>query len=76
MNTIDTTTKANSPSDYIALYRWGKNMGSFESYIRNEQATAFADKAPINAIYKRDDWHTAETIVDKTLRNFIINGSK
>jgi hypothetical protein len=73
---VDTTTRATKPSDYVAIARWGKRLGSYDYYIHNEQAQAFRDNAPINAIYKRDDWHTAETITNKELRDYILNGDK
>ena len=74
---INTTTKANKPTDYVAIARWGKRIGSYDYYIQNEQAKAFADNAPITAIYYRDNegWNCAETIADKELRDFILNGS-
>jgi len=73
---IDTTTKATKPSDYVAIARWGKTLRSFDYYIHNEQAQAFKDNAPINAIYKRENWRTAETIADDKLRDYILNGYK
>tara|TARA_R110000751_G_scaffold266381_1_gene365428 strand:- start:327 stop:587 length:261 start_codon:yes stop_codon:yes gene_type:complete len=74
----NTTTKANSPKDYKCIARWGHHLRSYDYYIQQEQAKAFADNAPITAIYYNDNegWHIAETISNKELRDFIINEDK
>ena len=43
------------PEDYRHIAAWGKMMGSFHSYIVYQQEFAAADRAPADAIYKRDD---------------------
>tara|TARA_R110002051_G_scaffold7292_1_gene33641 strand:+ start:824 stop:1057 length:234 start_codon:yes stop_codon:yes gene_type:complete len=74
----NTTTKANSPKDYKCIARWGHHLRSYDYYIHQEQAKAFADNAPLTAIYYNDNegWHIAETISNKELRDFIINEEK
>ena len=49
---------------YIYIRAWGILLGSFEYYIRQEQAKAFQENAPENAIYKDSEgvWHTFDTI--------------
>ena len=71
-------TQATQPADYKCITRWGKMMGSYDSYINMEQSKAFKDNAPITAIYYNDNegWNCAETIADKELRDFILNGGK
>lgn len=41
------------PKDYRHIRAWGLMMGSFEYYIKEQQEKAFADGAPLDAIYKR-----------------------
>jgi hypothetical protein len=59
--------------DYICIRAWGAHMGSFPYYIRDQITIAHEDKAPGNAIYKRDDgtWATIDDITDKSLRDQI-----
>ena len=63
-------------TDYKAIRLWGLNLGSLNSYIEREQAQALQENAPITAIFKSSDgWHCAETIVNDSLRNFILGGN-
>jgi hypothetical protein len=50
--------------NYIYIRAWGEMMGSNNSYIRDQLATAKEDHAPGNAIYKGEDgeWHTIEEV--------------
>lgn len=59
--------------DYIYIRAWGQHMGSFPYYIRDQLATAHEDKAPGNAIYKRDDgiWATIDDIATPSVRTRI-----
>jgi len=41
--------------DYILIRAWGELMGSQNSFVRDQVAIAHEDKAPHNAIFKRDD---------------------
>jgi hypothetical protein len=59
----------NKPSDYKAIAFWGKELGSFSSYVKSQQQEAAADNAPLNAIYKSaDGWETAERVSNRELR--------
>lgn len=40
------------PKEYMAIRLWGKNLGSYDSYILNQQESASRDDAPIDAIYR------------------------
>jgi len=40
-----------APEAYKAIRLWGKNLRSFEYYIKGEQAKASRDGAPVDAIY-------------------------
>ena len=42
------------PSDYKAIALWGKETGSYDYYIKDEQDRAASDNAPLDATYKRD----------------------
>jgi hypothetical protein len=42
-------------SDYIWIERWGKLLGSFDHYIKNQQEKALAENAPVAATFKRND---------------------
>jgi hypothetical protein len=46
--------KGTKPSDYLAIAVWGKRMGSFIYYIRDQQERALREGAPIDALYERD----------------------
>lgn len=41
------------PREYKHIRAWGLMMGSFEYYIKQQQAEASEDNAPLDAIYKR-----------------------
>lgn len=43
-----------APKAYKAIRLWGKNLGSYEYYIKGEQAKASHDGAPVDAIYFND----------------------
>lgn len=47
--------KATKPTDYLAIKVWGRQLGSYDYYIDTQQAEAFADNAPVDAIYKGED---------------------
>jgi hypothetical protein len=50
------TTKVGEwPEDYRALKAWGIMMGSLPYYIRSQQQKAWEDRAPIDAVYFRDE---------------------
>ncbi len=51
--------------DYTWIAKWGHNMGSNGSYIRDQQAEAAAEGAPLNATHKRHDgsWSTTDDIL-------------
>lgn len=62
----------NKPSDYVYIAAWGRLMGSFTSYVRNEQRLACEKGAPLTAIYERDGhWHTADDIKSPATRQWI-----
>lgn len=42
------------PSEYRAIAMWGRQLGSYQYYIDNEQAKAARENAPIDALYERD----------------------
>jgi len=64
----------NKPSDYKAIAIWGKVCASFDYYIRDEQARAAADNAPLNAIFKSvgGDWVIVEEIKNEELKREIL----
>lgn len=43
------------PKDYKHIKAWGKMMGSFPYYIKEQQAKAAQENAPLDAIYKSHD---------------------
>lgn len=55
---------------YICIALWGRNLGSFNNYIRTEQKIAFESDAPLTAIFQNQDgsWATLETIENTDLR--------
>ena len=58
---------------YRCIGIWGRNLGSFPCYIKNEQRKAAEQGAPLTAIYARDGgWSTVEEIENIPLRNEII----
>lgn len=50
--------------DYIMIRAYGRFMGSYPYYIRDQIALAKMDRAPHNVIFKREDgtWATIEDI--------------
>jgi hypothetical protein len=52
--------------DYIYIRAWGRFMHSLPYYVRDEIERAREDKAPGNAIYKREDgtWATIDQIAE------------
>ena len=62
------------PSAYKCIAIWGRNLGSFSSYITNEQRKASEQGAPLTAVYERNGvWATLEDVENVPLRNEIIN---
>jgi hypothetical protein len=58
-------------TDYKWIRAWGRMMGSYDYYINGEVERARADRAPQNAIFKRDSgWATTAGIQsDSTKEN-------
>lgn len=56
--------------DYVMIRAWGQFMGSYAYSTRAELATAHEDKAPTNAIYKREDgtWATIDDVKSSITR--------
>ena len=48
-------TKHRNPEDYKHIAAWGRMLGSFRYYVKQEQAAAFEDGAPLDAIYKNSE---------------------
>ncbi len=70
-------SKKYEPQAYRAIRAWGNMVGSFSSYITNEQQRASNENAPLNAVYARgsNNWATIEDIksIDtvKTLATYL-----
>ena len=47
------TEKTTKPEDYLAIAAWGKMLGSYGYYVREQQRLASEDGAPINAVYEK-----------------------
>jgi len=61
------------PSAYKCIAIWGRNLGSFSSYISNEQRKASEQGAPLTAIYqRRNEWVVAEDIENTVLKDEIL----
>ena len=60
----------NEPKDYRYIKAWGRMMGSFAYYIRDEQAKASKDNAPLDAIYYKseDGWHVYSEVTNQETR--------
>lgn len=59
-------TKAQSPEDYLHIAAWGRQLGSHQYYIENQQKRAFETGAPVNAIYEEHGtgrWVTVDECV-------------
>lgn len=41
-----------SPKEYLAVRLWGRDLGSYDYYINDEQQRASVDGAPVDAIYR------------------------
>lgn len=57
--------------DYPYIRAWGRAMHSNGSYIKDEEAKARVDRAPANAIYKRDRWMTYDDITAGHVKDLI-----
>ena len=57
-----------TPADYVQVVRWGRFMLSSDWFIREQQAAAHRDRAPVDAIYRSGDprqggrWVTAREV--------------
>jgi len=61
------------PNAYKCIAIWGRTLGSFPSYISNEQRKASEAGAPLTAIYQRRGvWVVAEDIENTVLKNEIL----
>ena len=60
------------PEDYRHIAAWGKMMGSFHSYVVEQQEEAAYDRAPADAIYKCDGvWQCYHQVTLSSTRNMI-----
>ena len=61
------------PDDYLAIQAWGRQLGSFAYYRRQQQELAAQEGAPTNAIYKGAEgvWHTVEDIQNPDTKRII-----
>lgn len=54
---------------YPYIRAWGEWIGSYDYYIRDQQALAEREAAPATAIYKGEDgWKTVEDVQNPDLR--------
>lgn len=61
------------PHEYVCIAAWGRRMGSFDYYIKDQQRKAAQMGAPLTAIYERDGhWQRAEEIVNPHTRKMIL----
>ena len=60
--------------EYIFIWLWGANSGSFSSYIQDQVNKAIEDKAPKTAIFKRScgKWATIGEMENSVLANRLI----
>ena len=57
---------------YHHIRAWGKLLGSYEYYIKDQQGWAAFENAPQNAIYRGDDkWVTVDDLTNKQLRDIV-----
>lgn len=58
---------------YPMIRRWGKLLHSMDYYIDNQIEQAKKDKAPMNAIHKREDgsWATTDDITSEVTRQLM-----
>lgn len=47
-------TDQRKATDYFATDVWHRSTGSFDYYIKRMQEKAFADNAPLDALFERD----------------------
>jgi len=54
--------------EYIWVRRWGRLLGSMSYYIEEQVRLARLEKAPPDAIFRRDDhsWATVDEVVPLT----------
>ena len=59
-------------TDYIWIERWGKFLGSFDYYIKREQAKALNENASLSATYKREDgsWATINNVTNSQTKEY------
>lgn len=43
------------PSDYRHIAAWGRYLGSYQYYIKDQQEQAALDNAPLDAVYYNND---------------------
>jgi hypothetical protein len=62
-------------TDYKCIAIWGRITGSYGYYIKEQQALAAKDNAPLTAIYKREngEWATAEQVKNEQSRYHLMN---
>jgi hypothetical protein len=62
------------PEQYLHILAWGRQLGSFDYFIKNEQRKAAQDKAPRTAIYYSETekrWVRYGEIVSKQTKESI-----
>lgn len=54
---------------YKAIVFWGEQLGSYCSYVKQQQIIAFRENAPLNAIYKKDngEWETLDQVQNQAV---------
>lgn len=64
--------------NYPYILAWGQHMGSHGHYIKEQVKLAIEDKAPKDAIYKRDDgtWATLADPITKSELDAYLNGTR
>lgn len=55
-----------TPEKYKSIAAWGRMMGSFPYYVRDQIELAQKDNAPAGATYKNDDgtWNTLANVTN------------
>lgn len=55
-------------AQYRHLEAWGRMLGSMDYYIRDQQSLAATEKAPLHAVFRKDDgkWVTIEDCRQET----------
>lgn len=60
------------PQDYKHIAAWGRMMGSYAYFIKDQQNQAAEDNAPVDAIYKRGDiWHRFADVTNWETRRIV-----